>query len=65
MLPLRLMANLCAPLMVAGVLARRPHKVEPAAQRQRPFTGTTLAKRGGNCLKDWLNFEAWKTLPVK
>ena len=37
-------------------------KVEPAVQRQRLFTDTKLAKRGGNCRKGWLNCEAWKRL---
>ncbi len=46
---------MCAPLMVAGVLEPGPLKAEPAVRRQRLFTGVTLAKLGGNCLKAWLN----------
>ncbi len=39
-------------------------KAEPAVLLQRPYTDKKLAKRDGNCLKAWLNCEAWKSLPA-
>jgi hypothetical protein len=47
-LPPQWPVNLCAPLMVAGVLVPGPLKAEPAVPLQRLFTGMKLVKLGGS-----------------